>query len=381
MHSIRWWMICFWILLLFPGMNVEAATQQKCVHSEGEAVVVNNDQPSARLEAIARAKWAAIEKTVAIDVKASSFVSNFALVEDVMKTKVGGSVKSFKVLGQHRQGETLTVTINACIESAKAQEAISSELALNNGIALFIPARKPSARGGDEFEETNILSEKLIGKLTDQNFKVIDAAPSNPSDAVAIERMARSGSTMAVRSMLYKYLSNVVIVGKIDYTISTKKGEDIGYGLSMPFNNVTVRLTYRMLAKNNRTGNMEILTADAVSGRGLANNVEDAAARGMEDLVEKLSPKVLDKAHKFILGNVKKVRVKVNGVKDMDTNIEVKGALQNTVWVTDVEENEMGEFTVSYPENSLYLANSLRQKGAFTLVNFTPYSLVFNYRP
>ncbi len=149
----------------------------------------------------------------------------------------------------------------------------------------------------------------------------------------------------------------------------------------MPFNNVTVRLTYRMLARNNRTGNMEILTADAVSGRGLANNVEDAAARGMEDLVEKLSPKVLDKAHKFIQGNVKKVRVKVNGVKDMDTNIEVKGALQKTVWVTDVEENEMGEFTVSYPENSLYLANSLRQQGAFTLVNFTPYSLTFNYRP
>ncbi|NPU83589.1 MAG: hypothetical protein HPY65_03790 [Syntrophaceae bacterium] len=379
MRRVFGWMIGLWILLAVPGMNVEAAAQQKCVHADGEAVVINNDQPSARLEAIARAKWAAIEKTVGIDVKASSFVSNFTLVEDVMKTKVGGSVKSFKVLGQNRQGETLTVTINACIEPAKAQDAISSELALNNGIALFIPARKPSASGGDQFEETNILSEKLIGKLTDQNFKVIDAAPSVPSDAVAIERMARSGSTMAVRSMLYKYLSNVVIVGKIDYTISTKKGEDIGYGLSMPFNNVTVRLTYRMLAKNNRTGNMEVLTADAVSGRGLANNVEDAAARGMEDLVEKLSPKVLDTAFKFIRGNVRKVRVKVNGVKDLDTNIEVKGALQNTVWVTDVEENEMGEFTVSYPENSLYLANSLRQKGDFTLVNFTPYSLTFNY--
>ena len=185
---------------------------------------------------------------------------------------------------------------------------------------------------------------------------------------------------MVVRSMLYRYLSNVVIVGKIDYTISTKKGEDIGYGLSMPFNNVTVRLTYRMLAKNSKTGNMEILTADAVSGKGLANNVEDAAAKGMEDLVERLSPKVLDKAFKYIQGNVKRVRIKVNGVRDMNTNIEVKGFLQNTVWVTDVAEQEMGEFTVGYPENALYLANSLRQKGNFDLVNFTPYSLVLNYK-
>jgi hypothetical protein len=36
---------------------------------------------------------------------------------------------------------------------------------------------------------------------------------------------------------------------------------------------------------------------------------------------------------------------------------------------------------VSYPENPLYLANSLHQKGSFTLVSFTPYSLTFNYRP
>jgi len=371
----------FAFLLMFIGilLATEGHCQQKCLNAEGEAVINNDDVPSARLEAIARAKWAAIEQAVGVDVKAGSFVSNFAVVEDVMKTKAGGSVKSFKVLSQDKKQGTLTVRINACVEPNQAREAVS-DLSLNSGIAVFIPARKPKADRGDEFEETNILSEKLIGKLTDQNFKVIDAAPANPGDADAIERAARGGSTMVVRSMLYRYLSNVVIVGKIDYTISTKKGEDIGYGLSMPFNNVTVRLTYRMLAKNTKTGNMEILTADAVSGRGLANNVEDAAAKGMEDLVEKLSPKVLDNAFKFIKGNVKRVRIKVNGVKDMDTNVEVKGFLQNTVWVTDVEEQQLGEFTVGYPENALYLANSLKQKGNFDLVNFTPYSLVLNYK-
>lgn len=353
--------------------------QQKCVNAEGEAVINNDDLPSARLEAIARAKWAAIEQTVGVDVKAGTFVSNFAVVEDVMKTKAGGSVKSFTVLSQNRKEGTLSVLINACVEPGKAKEAVS-DLSLNSGIAVFIPARKPKDTGGSRFEETNILSEKLIGKLTEQNFKVIDAAPANPKDAMAIESAAKGGNTMVVRSLLHKYLANVMIVGKIDYTISTKKNEDIGYGLAMPFNNVTVRLTYRMLAKNTKTGNMEILTADAISGKGLANNVEDAAARGMEDLLETLTPKVLDTAHKFMLGNAKRVRIKVNGVTDLDTNIEVKGFLKNTVWVTDVQEQQLGEFTVGYPENSLYLANSLKQKGNFDLVNFTPYSLILNYR-
>ncbi len=371
--------IIFVLFIVAAVFVPEGFCQQKCVNAEGEAVINNDDVPSARLEAIARAKWAAIEQTVGVDVKAGTFVSNFAVVEDVMKTKAGGSVKSFKVLSQNKKNGTLNVLINACVEPNKAKEAVS-DLSLNSGITVFIPARKPRDTGGSSFEETNILSEKLIGKLTEQNFKVIDVAPANPKDAMAIESAAKGGNTMVVRSMLYRYLSNVMIVGKIDYTISTKKNEDIGYGLAMPFNNVTVGLTYRMLAKNTRTGNMEVLTADAVSGKGLANNVEDAAARGMEDLLEQLTPKVLDTAHKFILGNTKRVRIKVNGVADLDTNIEVKGFLKNTVWVTDVQEQQMGEFTVGYPENSLYLANSLKQKANFDLVNFTPYSLTLNYR-
>jgi hypothetical protein len=352
--------------------------QQKCVNAEGEAAIVNNDIPSAKMESVARAKWSAIEQVVGVDVKAGSLVQNFVLVDDVIKTQVGGVVKSYKILNEDNKGGTLLVKINACVEPGQAQQAVSS-LALNNAVAVFIPARKPGKRG-DEFEETNILSETLIGKLTDQNYKVIDVAPTHALDALEIERAVKSGSTLAVRSLMYKFLSNIIIIGKVDYTISTKKGEDIGYGLSMPFNNVTVRLTYRIVAKNNKTGSMEILTADAAQGRGLANNVEDAAAEALKDLAEKLTPKILDKVASFIQGNVKQVSIKVNGVTDLDTNMEIKNILQNIVWVTGVEDKKMGEFIVSYPETSIYLANSIKQKGLFNVDQFTPYSITLTYQ-
>lgn len=372
--------LSFFILLSILAF-APAYGQIKCVDAEGEAAIVNNDRPSAKLEAIARAKWQAIEQTVGVDVKAGSFVSNFALVEDVMKTQVGGAVKKFTVLSQDEKKDVLTVRINACVEPKKAQEAIASELALNNGIAVFIPARKPQAeRGGSVYEETNILSENLIGKLTDQNYKVVDVAPTRAVDAAEIETAVKSGSTLAVRSIFYKFLSNVIIIGKTDYTISTKKGEDIGYGLSMPFNNVTVRLTYRMVARNNKTGAMEILTAGTEQGKGIRNNVEDAEEEALKDVAEKITPKLLDKVAHYIQGNVKKIRLKINGVGDLDTNMEIKGILQNIVWVSEVEEKEMGEFIVSYPENSVYLANSIKQKGNFTITNFTPYSLTINYQ-
>jgi hypothetical protein len=367
------------IFLLLSFSYIPAGmSQETCVNTEGEAAIVNNDIPSAKTEAVARAKWAAIEQTVGTEVKAQSMVQNFTLVDDAIKTKVGGVVRSYKVLDQVNKQDIVLVKIRACIEASKAKEAVSA-LALNNAIAVFIPARKPGKQG-DEFDETNILSETLIGKLTDQSYKVIDVAPTQAMDAAEIEKAVKSGSTLAVRSMMYKFLSNVIIIGKVDYTISTRKGEDIGYGISMPFNNVTVRLTYRIVAKNNETGKMEVLTAGTESGKGIANNVEDAAARGMQDLAEKLSPKIIDKVASYIKGNVKKVFVKVTGVVDLDTNMDIKGIFQNIVWVTGVEEKRMGEFVISYPENSIYLANSIKQKGNFNVIDFSSYSITLDYK-
>ena len=267
--------------------------------------------------------------------------------------------------------------INACVEPVSARDAVS-QLGLNNSIALFIPARKPG-RNGDEFEENNILSETLIAKLLEQGYTVVDVAPTQAIEARDIEKAMRSGNTISLRSMMYKFLSNLIIIGKVDYTISTKKGEDIGYGIAMPFNNVTVRLSYRILAKNNKTGKMDILAAGTEQARGLANSVEDAAAKAMKDLAENLTPALLDKVGQYIQGNTKKVSVQVNGIRNLESVLAVKSLLQSVVWVSDVEEKQMGAFIVSYPENTLYLANSILQKGNFKLVNFSSYALTLDY--
>ena len=267
-------------------------------------------------------------------------------------------------------------TSKACVEPAKAQKAVSA-LSLNNQIAVFIPARKPRETGGGrgEYEENNILSETLIGKLIDQGYQVIDIASTKMADAAVIERAVTTGNTMNLRSILYKSLSNLLIIGKVDYTISTRKGQDIGYGISMPFNNVTIRLNYRIVAKNSKTGNTEILASGVEQGKALANTVEDAVANAMRDLAENFAPSLIDKISKYVQGSMKKVSVSVAGISDLDTNMETKNILQNIVWVAGVEEQSMGKFVVSYPENSLYLANSIKQKGKYKIVNFSQYSI------
>lgn len=354
----------------------------RCIDTEGEAVIVNNDIPSAKVEAVARAKWSAIEETVGVEVRAESVVQNMALVDDAVSKQIKGIVTSHKILDEKNRGDTIWVRVNACIEPSKAVEAMSS-LSMNSSIAVFIPARKPRVVGEkevDEYEETNILSETLIGKLVEQGYTVTDVAPTEAIEAGEIEKAVKSGNYLTLRSLMYKFLSNILLIGKIDYTVSTKKGEDIGYGISMPFNNVTVRLTYRIVAKDPKTGKMVILTAGEKEGKGTAGNVEDATARGHRDLAEKLIPVILDKVSQHIKGMARRIEVKVNGITDIGTNFEIKDSLQNITWVKSVEEKGVGEFIVSYTENTIYLANSIGQKGNLEVTGFSPYAVTVNYR-
>ena len=369
-------LLCLTVIFCW-GTN-DALSQEKCVNAEAESAIINDDIPSAKLEAIARAKWSAIEEVVDTEIKLRSFVQNFTLLEDVIKTKDDGVVKSYKVINQKNDKDSVNVKINACVELVNAREAVY-QLGLNNSIAVFIPAHKPG-RSGDEFEETNILSETLIGILTEQNYTVVDAAPTEAIEAAEIEKAIRSNSTTPLRSMMYKFLSNLIIIGKVDYTISMKKVENTGHGVSIPLNNVTARLTYRIIAKNNKTGNMEILTTGTEEAKGVANEVEDAAAEAMKEMAQNLSPTILDKISQYIKGNTKKIAIKVNDVNDIDTVKEIKEILQSIVWVSEVEEKQMGDFVVSYPENTLYLANSIEQKSDLKVINFSPSSIVLEYQ-
>jgi len=100
----------------------------------------------------------------------------------------------------------------------------------------------------------------------------------------------------------------------------------------------------------------------------------------MKELAQNLAPAILDKVSQYIKGNTKKVAIKVNDVNDIDTVREIKEILQSIVWVSDVEEKQMGDFVISYPENTFYLANSIEQKSDLKVLNFSSSSIVLEYQ-
>ncbi len=388
------------ILHLAPGKTATAA-ELKCIDSKGAAAIINNDMPSAKLEAVARARWAAVETVVGVEVRAQSLVQNSLLLDDMVSTQVKGYISSYKTLDEKRDGDIYNITVNACVEPAIAAEAISS-LALNRSVAVFVPARKPkvhtevesttvvSKEGSkttkrkshttDEQDETNIFSESLIDKLVDQGFTVTDVAATQAMDAESVEKAMKSGNFLTMRSLIYKFLSNVILIGKVDYNVTQNKGEDIGYDVEMPYNRVTVRLTYRLMSRSQETNQFVILGAGTAEAHGNAASLEDATAKGLQSLSDKVIPTLLDKFARHIKGSTRKITVKVDGLQNVEKTIDLKSTLGGITWVTGVEAVGLDEFVVSYPENSLYLANSLSRNPHLKVDKYEPYMIKISYR-
>ncbi|HEX9079473.1 MAG TPA: hypothetical protein VF795_07780, partial [Desulfuromonadaceae bacterium] len=213
-------------------------------------------------------------------------------------------------------------------------------------------------------------SQAVIGKLADQGFTVRDIAESHALKLKDIDNALAGGGQPALRKLIYRHLTNTILIGKIEPTLSVNRGEDAGYGVAMPFNSVTVRLTYRLMARDS-SGKMAVLAAGTDQARGLAPNPNDAHAEALRNLAEHFTPLILNKISTRLRELADKVTVTVEGVKEPAEMFALREQIQKITWVSDVADaGVMGEFRVTFPENPLYLASGLSRAG-FRIVSYS----------
>ena len=348
-------------LFITAGYTASALAKPVCVNVEGESSIVRNDIPSARLEAINRAKWSAVEQIAGVDLKSRTVVEDSALLEDYITTQARGIVTSHRLIKEQRGADnTIKVRISACVEPSRAREAVAP-LAINSSVAVFIPSRRIGGRDAS-YDDTNQFSESINNSLVERGFTVRDLADSDKVKAADIEKALKSGEFIAMRSLAYRYKTNTILIGRIEPVLSSSKGDDIGYGLNMPFNKVTARLSWRLLTRDSR-GELAILSAGTEESTGLANAPEDAQAIAIKNLTLQFVPVIMEKINKRIKDLANKITVKIEGIKSPEQTFAAKEIIQKITWVSEVTEVGLGEFSVTFPENPLYLANGLSQKG------------------
>lgn len=339
-----------------------------CVDVSGESAVIGGDVPSAKVEAVNRAKFAAVEQVAGVELRSKTVVEDSALLDDMVTTQTRGAVSSYSIIKESIEGNSAKAFVNVCVDPHNAKSAMSA-LALNSAISVYLPARKLGMYANLEYDDENILAQGVIGRLAESGFSVRDLAESHSLKLKEIDMALKGGDQTFVRNLVYRHLTNSVLVGKIEPTLSTHKGSDAGYGISMPFNSVTARLSYRLMTKDS-SGKMVVLSAGSEEAKGLAPSQEDAYAEALKNLSEKFVPLIAEKIHSRLNEIANKVVVEVEGVKDPAETFALRDQIQKVTWVTKVEEKGLGEFLVSYPENPIYLANGLSQKG-FRIVSYT----------
>ena len=367
------------VLLALLTAAAACAEEQVWVVAEGEAPVIGKDIQAASREAMARARWAALEKAVAAAISLEGYIQDFTLLEELMRSQLAAAIKSSTTIKEMVGKETVGVGIKACVVLAKAQELLTT-LALNDAVAVFIPARLPTGDGDSEVRESNSLSDAIVEALSAENFTVIDVAPLEVMKAADVNKALTGNPAMAVRSMVYRLLANVFVIGKADFTVIAKKGEYIGKNVKMPLCDVNVRLTYRILARNAKTGVIELLAAGMEQAEGLGPTLAEAVEAGMQEVGGASTAGMVEKIAAFLEASKRRLTVNIDGIPDRDAALDVKEMLLDSPWVTDVEEQGLGKFTVVFTEHPAYLANALQVKRKFDVISVMPYSLNLKYR-
>ncbi|MBI4516107.1 MAG: flagellar assembly protein T N-terminal domain-containing protein [Deltaproteobacteria bacterium] len=350
-----------------------AAWAGTTVEATGEAAIVQDDVPSARLEAIARARWQAVEKVVGVEIKSSSFVNNFVLLDDAVIKRANGVITQSQLLSEARSGELYNVRLRATVEPAPARSALSA-IARNRAIAVFLPTRFPDA----SLRDSHALAEAIISRLTRDGYEVVDLADRKAGIShKELEAAIQRDDYASMRSVLYRFLTNVLLVGTVEFVHTGKRGDDSGFG-RLAFEIVTAHVTYRVVGGDD-AGLRKILASGHETDKGGGSSVTQATQRAMEELAKSASVKITDEIRRNVRGSGR-VRVAVEGVTSLGSDQAVRETLQAIAWVGGVEGVRLGEYLVEYPERPLYLAASLDHKPGFRVTDFTPSSVSARYQ-
>jgi hypothetical protein len=216
--------------------------------------------------------------------------------------------------------------------------------------------------------------------LVGEKLEVVDLAASGSNISVKqLEHAMDNNNFMELRNIANSFLSGVILVGKVDTTATAKSGKDVGYGVTLPFNIVTGRLTYRLIGDKN--GQKLVLASGYVSARGQGPTVEDATYRMMENLRTNVSNQLISLVVEKIKGaNSRTIDVVLAGNSEIDRLLDLKNDLNFISWVLSVEDKSTDTLVVRYPEKSLYLAAALENSGKYEIRNLEEYRIVLRTR-
>jgi hypothetical protein len=343
------------------------------VETTGEAAITGDDVPSARLEAMARARWDAVERVAGVETKSSSFVNDYVLLDEAVIQRTSGVITDSTVLAESRDGDIYRVRIRARVGEDPARQALN-QVASNRAIAVYLPMIAPDG----SIRETHEVVAKLIRRLVKDGYEVVDVADRGFAVTGAQLRLAlKNNDYSSLQSVLYKYRTNVVLVGTFEFSQIGQQGQRDPLG-TLNFDMVAATLNYRIVG-GGVDGLRTVLASGHLTEKGSGQSVERAVEDALAEFTKHQLQQVVQDVQSNVRARTRLVRVRIDGVDSMSDDTAVRETLRGIAWVARVETERLGEYVVEYPERTLYLAAGLNSKTGFRVADFSDNSELARY--
>ena len=249
-----------------------------------------------------------------------------------------------------------------------------NKVASNRAIAVYLPMIGPDG----SIRESHEVTGKLIRRLIKDGYEVVDVAERGLGVTGAQVRSAlQDDDYSSLRSVRYKYRTNVLLVGTFEFSQIGRKGQRDPTG-PLTFDMVAATLNYRIVSGDGE-GLRTILASGHLTEKGSGQTVDRAIEDALAEFTTHQLSQIIEDVQRNVRAKTRLVRVRVDGVGSMADDAVVRDTLRGVAWVARVDTERFGEYVVEYPERTLYLAAGLNSKTGFRVADFSETSVLARY--
>lgn len=304
------------IIAAVMSAGVSSAKDGEKYQGRGEALIVNNDLPKAKRDALVEAFKSALQKAVGVYVKAQTKVENFELSYQKILSESEGYVKNYKIVKEKTEEGVYSVEIEAEVSSDKLADAFSQRFSkfVEKNLFSSFTIMAYAVNFGNRFYSLMINCTISVNDPTIETDSIRIKLPVTGWMKPSVNRSGLSNLIMVSENIEVKNLASSKYIDDV-LNILEKKGTVVHIKFKNPGTG----------KEEERTLSLEKLTASVSLGIGQAINIQnkelkDISEREMADAIASL------KKSKTLLEYEKK-RIGMNGnfVLTMLSNSDGKG--------------------------------------------------------
>ena len=346
-----------------PVLAVDAEDGSCMVEALGRAAM-DVDAATARDRAIIDARLKAVEQCGGVAIDESSLVMMGIAEEQMVSIKAFAFVKAYEVIKEWEERGIYNAKVKAWVKKGAEKEAAGKDI-LSNRVVLVMA----------EGEGSDLIGDALSERLSDAGYFLLDRDFIQSRVSPATWSCLKRGDVKCVDKEFMPFLANYLI------KVTTRvRPTGKSYGINTYMANADIKCTQISTARlepvaKKRNSIFGTDKDQALYGMGPSNFGKKVVASLVSDFMEKMS--------KTFSSNVRKMRIRIDGVSNDAEYKDFKETLGRLRWVKNVMDDKFeastGWLSVEYEEKSIYLASAIAYQPRFSVTGYTWDSITVKY--